>query len=211
RLEEAGISEETRLEFRRLEDREQPPREFDPDSYLRIRKARELSAPELAILRELCVMRDRQAQRVDRPPFKVIANETMLRISRARPGNRGDLTRVKGVTPYVLRRYGELILRAVDRGRKRGRPPPRRSKKPRGERLSPRRQRLMDKLKDWRKLEAAKRGVPTIVVLTNQGVTDIVRSLPQDAQSIAELPSVGKKRARLYGREILGVLSDKAS
>jgi ribonuclease D len=206
RLAESGIREEAQVEFRRLEERVQPPKKFDPDAYMKIRRARELSEPELAILRELFLMRDRQAQKIDRPPFKVLANETMLRIASAGPSGRDELARIKGATPYVLRRYGELILRAVERGRKKGKPPPPRPGRPRGERLSIRRQKQLERLRDWRKARAAERGVPTLVVLTNQGMLDIVKASPRDAGEIGRLPTVGKKRAKRYGREILEIL-----
>ena len=206
RLEEAGVMEEAQVEFHRLEQRVQPPRNFDPDGYLKIRRARVLDQTEQAVLRELFIMRDRQSRKIDRPPFKVLANETMLRISSGKPAGREQLARTKGVTPYVLRRYGDVILRAVEQGRKKGRPPPPRPKKPRGERLSVRRQKQMERLKEWRKDRAADRGVPTIVVLTNQGILDIVKSGAREVAEIAEIASVGSKRARRYGEEILEVL-----
>ena len=207
RLTDGNVREEAEVEFRRLEEREHTPREFDPDGYTKIRGSRDLGDAPLAILRELYLMRDRHAQRIDRPPFKVIANDTMLRISRAAPRNEAELSRIKGASRFVLRRYGDSILRAVARGRERGRPPAPQRRKPRSKRLSPRQQRQMERLKDWRKLRAAKRGVPTLVVLPNHAILEVVTTGPSNLESLALLTTVGEKRARLHGGDILRILN----
>lgn len=207
RLIAADLLEEAELEFRRLEDREPTPREFDPDSYRRIRGSKGLAERELSVLRELNVMRDRQARRMDRPAFKVIANDTLLRIAKHAPESRNDLRAVKGVTAYVQRRHGDEILKAVRKGLERGRPPaPRRRGSPRGRRLSPGQQRRLDELKDWRKGKAAERGMPTLAVLPNHAILEIVTERPRDREELGALPTVGEKRARLYGEDILRIL-----
>jgi ribonuclease D len=205
----ADVLEETELEFRRLEARTPTPREFDPDSYRRIRGSKDLGDAALAILRELFILRDRQARKLDRPPFKVIANDTLVRISRAAPRSRAQLRSIKGVTAYVQRRYGDSLLKAVGRGLKRGKPPEPRPRKSKGRRLSPRQQRQMERLRDWRKSKAAARGVPNLVVLPNHAILEIVKDWPRDLDTLAGLSNVGLKRARRYGEEILGILKEK--
>jgi ribonuclease D len=206
RLERADLLEEAQLEFRRLEEREPTPREFDPDNYRRIRGSKGLAERDLSILRELNIMRDKQARRMDRPAFKVIANDTLLRIAKHCPRTRVELRALKGVTAYVQRRYGEEILRAVSRGLERGRPPPPRRKKPSGRRLSPAQQRRLDQLKEWRRTKAAVRGVPTMAVLPNHALLDIVKERPRDREELAAIATVGEKRARIYGEELLRIL-----
>ncbi len=57
------------------------PRERDPDLVWRIRGAGRLKRHELAHLRELWRWRDGEAQRVDRPAFKIIGNEPLLELA----------------------------------------------------------------------------------------------------------------------------------
>jgi hypothetical protein len=54
---------------------------------------------------------------------------------------------------------------------------------------------------------AAERGVPTIVVLGNPAVLDIVIASPRSLGDLAEVPGVGEKRARLHGPAILDLLA----
>lgn len=206
RLKQGDVFEEAVVEFLRLEEREQVPREFDPDGYVRIRGSRDLAPQQLAILRELFLIRDRRSRQVDRPPFKVLANDTLLRIAKAAPGNAHELASLKGVTRFVIRRQGDQILKAVARGVSRGAPPAPRRKPGRGPRLNPRQQRQLEQLKDWRKVAAARRGVPHLVVLPNHAIQEVVVAQPADLTALGALPTVGKKRARVHGEEILGIL-----
>jgi ribonuclease D len=147
RLVERDLLDEAVIEFRRLEEREPAEREFDPDSYRRIRGSRDLDDRGLSVLRELVVAREREARRIDRPSFKILAADTMVRIAAGSPRTEGALARIKGVTPYVMRKLARLILDAVARGIDRGRPPPPGRKKAGSPRLSPRQQRQMEWIK----------------------------------------------------------------
>jgi len=205
-LRAGDVYEEAEMEFRRIEDREAASREFDPDGYRRIRGSKDLGDTARAILRELYLMRDRQSRSLDRPPFKVIGNDTMLRISRARPRTRNELRAIKGVSSYLLRRYGDLLMQAIARGVEQKKPPDPKPRKPRARRLSPRQQRRLEALRDWRKVRAAERGVPTLVVLPNHAILEVVTESPWDLDALGALPTVGEKRARLHGEEILSIL-----
>ncbi|MDH3687467.1 MAG: ribonuclease D, partial [Myxococcales bacterium] len=67
-------------EFRTLEKREWPDREFDRLGYLKIKGARALDPQSLSLLRELFLVRDKRAREVDRPAFKVLGNRTLLEL-----------------------------------------------------------------------------------------------------------------------------------
>ena len=54
---------------------------FDKLGYLRIKGARGLDPETLGVLRELFLMRDHRAREIDRPPFKVLGNRTLLDIA----------------------------------------------------------------------------------------------------------------------------------
>jgi len=59
------------------------------------------------------VAREARARELDRPPFKVLAEATMIEIARRRPRSEEELGLIPGVTPSVLRRLGKDILQAV--------------------------------------------------------------------------------------------------
>jgi ribonuclease D len=92
---------------------------FDPEGWRRIKVARSLDPASRAVLRALWIAREERASEVDRPPFKVLAEATMVEIARRRPRTPEELARVPGVTAVLQRRLGDLIqgaLRAAEPG-----------------------------------------------------------------------------------------------
>ncbi len=112
-LDARGALEEARREFGRIAAVEPRARVFDPEGYRRLREARALDEEGRAVLRALYSAREARARELDRPPFKVLAEATMIEIARRRPRSVDELARLPGVTPSVLRRLGADILAAV--------------------------------------------------------------------------------------------------
>jgi ribonuclease D len=108
-----GADEEARREFERIAAAEPRERVFDPEGWRRIRGARELEPEGREILRRLWLLREDRARALDRPPFKVVADATMLDVARRRPRSTEELGRIPGMTPSVLRRIGRDVLEAV--------------------------------------------------------------------------------------------------
>jgi ribonuclease D len=100
-------------ECRRIAAVEHRPRVFDPEGYRRWRGVKELDATAQAILKALYVAREELAKRSDRPPFKVLSEQSMIEIARRRPATRAELEAIPGVTPRVLGKMGEAILAAL--------------------------------------------------------------------------------------------------
>ncbi|HRV82781.1 MAG TPA: ribonuclease D, partial [Planctomycetota bacterium] len=88
-------------ECRRLEAIEPPPHEFKPDEFVRIKGARNLRPQARTILKDLYILRDRLAQERDVPPFRVIANHTMLDLAEQRPRTVAGLGEIKGCSGLI--------------------------------------------------------------------------------------------------------------
>ncbi len=112
-LRQRGLETEARQEFQRIAAVEPRPKVFDPDGYRRLKAARDLDAGGRAILKALYAGREARASEIDRPPFKVLAEQAMVEIARRRPRTAEELARIPGVTPRVMRRMGDLILSAL--------------------------------------------------------------------------------------------------
>jgi len=108
-----GAEAEARAEFDRTAAAEPRERVFDPEGWRRMKGARELDGPGREVLRALWLVREDRARAADRPPFKVLAEQTMIEIARRRPRSQEDLARIPGATPSVVRRLGGDILAAV--------------------------------------------------------------------------------------------------
>jgi ribonuclease D len=62
-------------------------RRFDPDGYWSLGAPAALNRRQMAILRELWLMREAVAQERDIPPFKIFANKTLVDLAAAEPHN----------------------------------------------------------------------------------------------------------------------------
>jgi len=115
-LQGRGMLDEARKEFEKIAAVEPRPRVFDPEGWRRIKAARTLDPASRAVLRALWVAREQRASEVDRPPFKVLAEPTMVEIARRRPQTPEELARIPGVTTVLQRRLGDLIQGALQAG-----------------------------------------------------------------------------------------------
>jgi ribonuclease D len=75
--------------------------------------SRALDGIGLAVLAELATLRDREARRRGRPPFRILMDETLVFLA-ANP--KADLKEAPGVGPITLERMGKAIRQALQRG-----------------------------------------------------------------------------------------------
>jgi ribonuclease D len=120
----AGRTEEAYEEFERLQSvAALPANGANPNAFWRVNGARDLNPAQAAILRELFLYRERQAERADRPPFKVMSDQTLLEIARLAPQAPLDLESLPGMTPQQIRRHGAICWLRCARARLPARPP----------------------------------------------------------------------------------------
>jgi len=93
-----------------------PEKAADPDAYMKLKGARELDARGLGVLRELYAAREALALRLDRPPFMIVGNESLVVLAARRPLDAEGILAAPGCTPPVVRRAGPAILEAIARG-----------------------------------------------------------------------------------------------
>ncbi len=209
RLEELGRLEEAREEFERLTRVEPTPRRFDPEAYWNLDGARDLDPDRLGALRELFHLRDVQARKEDRPPFKVLSDSTLMQISDALPMSLQELGRVNGVSTYLVQRYGQVILQAVARGRSSPQTSPPRPHARREAPLDNSARARLGRLKEWRKQRAEARGVAPDVIVSNDVLFATARKNPRTLDALVDASDLGPWKAREYGDEILAVLHGK--
>ena len=209
RLIDADLVEESEIEFERLARREAAKKEFDPHAWAKLDGARDLGPIQQAALARLFALRDKHARALDRPPFKVVSNDTMVRIVQTMRASPEGLRGMKGVSTYVSGRMGREILDAFAAAEAEGGPPPRpRSSKPSDplRRMDMTAQRRFGLLKDWRNVASARTKITTMAILPNYAMFEVARIRPQTTEELAAIPGVGAKRAERWGAEILGVM-----
>jgi ribonuclease D len=92
--------------------------ERDPEEvWRRLPRVMSLDPRERAVVRELAAWRERTAAREDRPVGGVIRDPTVVELAKRRPAGRRELAQIRGVNPDFVRRRGDGILAAIERGR----------------------------------------------------------------------------------------------
>lgn len=201
-MEELGRLEEAQEVFAQMAETPPATQPFGPDAFWRLKGVHKLNKREQAIVWQLYHWRDREASRRNRPPFKVVGNRTLLKLARARPRKLGQLYPIRGMSRYLVRRYGRAILKAVESGL-RGPVPEQPPHPPRPKRAVSQRNR---RLRDWRRDVAERRGVDTDVVLPNAVVWAIAERNPARLADLEDVEGLGPWKRRTYGREILRAL-----
>ena len=195
-------------EFEALTLREWPDREFDELGYLRIKGARSLDGKSLSVLRELFLLRDARAREIDRPPFKVLGNRTLLEIAERQPSKLAELGEIKGITDLLLRRIGRDVMAAVRTGRKTEHGPIPRLTPTSRRRMDRQAERRLAALKKWRTRKAAELSLDPGVLCPNSSLEAIALRAPERARDLQELPALKAWFTREFGSEVTRVVQD---
>ncbi len=208
-LEKKGRRQWAQAEFDALAKRSWPDREFDKLGYLRIKGAKTLDPTSLAALRELFLMRDKRARDIDRPPFKVLGNRTLLELAKLQPTAADELGQVKGVSDLIVRRMGGDILSAVKKGVKKPHGPiPKLSNGTGRKRMDRRTERLFNKLKEWRAKRADELGLDPGVLCPNAALEAIAWTNPEKASDLQDVPELKRWFAKEFGGEVAEFMAE---
>lgn len=169
-------------------------------AWQRVSGTQNFTSRELALLQELCRWREAQAQRMNRPVFKVISNKTLVTIAQTTPQTYADLEAL-GLSRRQIDLFASDMLAAIQRGLQ-ARPVLRPISPRPGEALLKR----LDALRHWRKNAAERLGVESDVVLPRPFMQAIAEANPQDMETLAKLMPDSPWRLETYGVKILTVL-----
>lgn len=196
RMEEAA---EVFADVLRIEIKE---REFDEDGYWKLGRPQSLTRRQMAVLKELYLLREEIAREEDLPPFKVFSNNLLTNMARVQPHTMTDLFALRGLSNRQVRIHGHRLLSALERGRSSRLPAP-----PEMDVPDPVLAERYVVLHAWRKERAAQRGLDSSLVLSKHTLWEIARRLPADFDSLTAIDGMGQWRLRNYGDELLRLVS----
>ena len=104
-------------EFARLEDIRWREPEPVVEGFRKLKKINRLSRRSLAVLDRLWNWREAQARAADKPPFRILQNETMIAISELMPSSASELASIRGFSPWHQRRSARPVLAMIDEAR----------------------------------------------------------------------------------------------
>lgn len=173
------------------------------DSWSRFAARKDVSLRELTVLACLCMWRDTEAERLNRPPYKVVMDDVFIAIAKNPPENKVDLSGM-GLSEKQIGLWGNDILAATRRGME----APlveRRHVEVKNDAVL----RRLEKLKVWRKKLGQDLGVESDVILPKSYVSALSENPPRNLDDLSQVMKDSPTRVELYGMQILKVLGVK--
>lgn len=202
---EKELREKERLEFA-IEDftraciLEESKQKVQGESWERFSGRKDISLRELTILSYLCKWRDKEAEKLNRPPYKVIMDDIFVLLAKNPPEKKVDLSAV-GLSEKQITLWGGAVLGAIHHG----------MEAPLVERKQAQTKndaflRRMEKLKLWRKKVGLEMGVESDIVLPKPYLWVLAENPPKDVMELAFVMKETPTRVQRFGDQILNVL-----
>ncbi|MEZ4659386.1 MAG: HRDC domain-containing protein [Caldilineaceae bacterium] len=205
---ECGRVEEAQEAFELLSHIDFQERTPTERSFWQMRITRKMDRKDTGVLEALWLWREQEAQRQNRPPFKIMTDAVLAQIAQRRPSTPKKLRNIQGIGGGQASRYAKAILRTIEEGVKRPLPEPP-EQKPRPEALlDPDMQARYDALRQWRTRRATERGVDPDIVFSNDTLLSIALRQPTTESALQQIAEIGPWRARTYGPEIFKIVGD---
>ena len=171
----------------------------------RIDGQQDLTPRGRTILNELCLSREKLAERLKRPLFKVLNDQALLKLAQTEPDSI-DALKTAGLSERQIDRFGRAVLEAVQRGQTAPLVKPTEIEKPSNAILN-----RLNKLKNWRKKKAEELGAESDIVLPRVYLMPLAEHNPRTLEALSVVMSDSPWRLEHFGAEILKSLGVKQS
>ena len=175
--------------------------------FMKFKGAGRLKSRSLAVLEALLQFRKRVAEKKDRPFFKIIGNESVMKIATARPVTLRRLKNIKALSNRQISMYGSDLIKVVAKTLKipeselpvfpSQRPPV----LPNGVPAK------IKALKSWRASKASALGIDPGMLCNNALITAIAVKNPGDGKSLETVKEMKNWQKQVFGTEIIGALN----
>ena len=174
--------------------------------FMKFKGAGRLKLRSLAVLEALLQFRKRVAEKKDRPFFKIIGNESMMKIATARPLTLRRLKNIKALSNRQVSMYGSDLIEVVTKTLKipESELPVFPSQKPPV--LPNGVPAKIKALKSWRASKASNLGIDPGMLCNNALITAIAVKKPGDSKSLETVKGMKNWQKQVFGSEIIRVL-----
>ncbi len=180
--------------------------EEDPTPrFLKMKGTRGFDNAALGILKSVFEWRENEAEKTDKPPFRILSNQALLDIAKANPTNEPELLKA-GVPKGSVRRYGQDLVAASLKGAKKPYAAPRKRKTRVKTPLVP--DGVVDSLKGLRNTVATDLGIEPGVLCPNGTLQAIARAAPKDATQLGSIKELRNWQGSVLGAEKLIALAN---
>ena len=174
--------------------------------FMKFKGAGRLKSRSLAVLEALLQFRKRIAEKKDRPFFKIIGNESMMKIATARPLTLRRLKNIKALSNRQISMYGSDLLKVVAKTLKIPEselpvfPSQKPSVLPNGVPAK------IKVLKSWRASKASALDIDPGMLCNNALITAIAVKNPGDSKSLETVKEMKNWQKQAFGTEIIRAL-----
>ncbi len=213
RLLEKELEEKGRLSWVEEECLSLTKVRFSPHSpgplFLKVKGAVLLDPRSLTVLEALLEFREAEAQQSNRPPFKVLRNESLLELAMKKPLSPEELEKGKALSRKQFERYGTGLLLEIHRTMaipnedllfypRPGRPD-----------WSPAVRQKIKALKKWRDSRAKNLAMEPGILMNNVLINAFALKNPRSIKEMEGIPELKRWQQDLFGPEILAVLTNE--
>ncbi len=180
----------------------------DANGFWRVRGVKALSPLEKGRVRALWLMRERIAERLDRPPFKVLGDSVLIDLAQDAPESLEALQPRPGLRRAGVDRFGAEIMRSLREAKPvNGGPPPGSGRRRRSGRfLDPDVRDRFEALRTMRREKAETLGIDPEVALGNAVLEEFARRPPQSVDEVLARPELQGWRRSIFAEAIVGCL-----
>jgi len=174
--------------------------------FLNCKGAGKLRPRNLAVLEALLQFRDQQSREADRPAFKVMPAEALLKIAELLPGTVRDMNGIAGLTPRLLGRYGDHLLAAGRQGL--GVADAELPRFPRGKgEPNPGIKARIARLKQWREELSNRMGLASGLLAPNWLLERVAEQQPTTVEQLDTIPGIRQWQIGVWGTEMVKILA----
>lgn len=195
-------------EFQRLEIEVLEPRKMDLEGWKRMKKARGLNGEAKARLRELFKWREKTAERIDKPTFRVLANDTLIDLAQNPPSDMRGLATRKGMGWPKAKKVGDQVMAALGKAVGQSIDGPMVAKVDPAERRRRKLQREnYEALRNWRRKEADELGLPSERLMHRRHLEQISKHLPRTREDLLRTVSLNDWQRQNLEESLLELLA----
>ena len=175
--------------------------------FLNFNGAGSLDRRSLAVLEELLIYRQKQARRLDRPPFKVMGNSPILDLVKKKPKTIEELKLIKGLSPKQIDNFGGHILKRVLKAL--AVPEHMLPFYPTKNRnfMDGKTSKRIKTLKKWRERKASELGIDPPLVFSNAAIRPIAVNCPSNQEGLKRISELRRWQIKEFGEEICALIS----
>jgi ribonuclease D len=179
----------------------------DEPLFLKFKGAGRLKPRSLAVLEALLQFRKKVAEKKDKPLFKIIGNNELMKITLARPVTLRGLKGAKALSNRQISIYGNAMVETINKAIKI--PEDKLLVYPRKKApvLSHRVPKRVEELKKWRYKKAKELEVDSSIICNNALITSIAVLNPSNSNSLETIKNMKSWQKKEFGKEIIAVLS----